>query len=158
MKSKFLSVAVVSLLIAAFPGKSSFAQLIGTDPLPSSNKVQTKPADDLANNASIQWIDSVQTFKKIKEGEKVNISFRFRNTGKVPLTILTVRPGCGCTIAEKPEAPIAPGKEGVIKGSFDSEGKPGHIRKSIYVTANTQNIQSHELVFEGEVTPKAKQQ
>jgi hypothetical protein len=102
---------------------------------------------------SLQWIDSLRDFGKIKEGQKLEVVFAFKNTGDKPLVIANVQPGCGCTVAEKPEAPIAPGEEGKIKAVFDSNGKPGKVRKSMTVTANT-NPSSWVVYFEGEVEPK----
>ena len=57
---------------------------------------------------------------------------------------------CGCTVAEKPEQPIAPGKEGVIRASFDSRGRPGPNHKTLTVYANTSE-QIHTLIFDVDV-------
>ncbi len=91
---------------------------------------------------------------KIDEGQVVDISYRFKNTGTKPLVIKNVTVSCGCTVAEKPEQPIAPGKEGVIKAAFNSSGKPGHNRKTIFVYANTPGSDEHKLEFSVEVAPK----
>jgi hypothetical protein len=40
-----------------------------------------------------------------------------------------------------------PGKEGIIKASFNSEGRVGINHKKIYVIANTQGTQSNEIEF-----------
>lgn len=104
---------------------------------------------------TIQWVDSVKMIGKVSEGEKVEIAYRFINTGSNPLIIENVVPTCGCTVAEKPLEPIAPGKEGVIKASFDSQGRTGVNHKSITVYANTKEM-IHPLVFEVEVIPNNK--
>jgi hypothetical protein len=85
----------------------------------------------------------------------VEVAFRFKNTGDKPLVIERVQPGCGCTVAETPKEPIAPGEEGVIKGAFDSNGRVGMQHKSIYVETNTKEKKNHELVFELEVVKKS---
>src|SRR5215212_7313140 len=61
---------------------------------------------------TIQWLDSVRNFGRITEGQKLAVSFRFKNTGKNPLVIESVHPACGCTVADYPKEPIAPGGEG----------------------------------------------
>lgn len=104
---------------------------------------------------TIQWVDSVKMIGKVSEGEKVEIAYRFINTGNNPLIIENVVPTCGCTVAEKPLEPIAPGKEGLIKASFDSQGRTGVNHKSITVYANTKEM-IHPLVFEVEVIPNNK--
>ena len=108
---------------------------------------------DSSNYTTIQWLDS--TYKdlgKVKEGPTVPISFRFKNTGNHILIISDVTTSCGCTIAEKPEKPIAPGEEDVIKAVFTSQGHPGTNRKDVHVTANTLPEGSMTLTFSVEVT------
>jgi hypothetical protein len=111
-----------------------------------------KVLKDSANYTTIQWLDS--TFSNlggVKEGQSVDVAFRFKNTGDKNLVIADVTAGCGCTIPEKPKEPIAPGQEGVIKAKFNSQGKVGVNTKEIYVTANTKpNAQA--LTFRVEVT------
>jgi hypothetical protein len=121
---------------------------------PSSPQGQKKDAKvDSANLTSIQWLDS--TFKnhgKMKLGDAIDVTFRFKNTGTKNLVFSDVHASCGCTIPEKPEKPYAPGEEGVIKAKFDSKGKSkGEQRKEIYVTANT-NPELTTLVFSVEIT------
>src|SRR3954471_618731 len=112
-------------------------------------------ATDTTQFTTIQWLETTKDFGKINEGQKVEVAFRFKNTGDKPLVIYKVQPGCGCTVAETPEKPIAPGEEGVIKGAFDSKGRSGTQHKSLFVQANTKGTQSHELVFDLEVVKKS---
>jgi hypothetical protein len=99
----------------------------------------------------IEWIDSAKNLGKINEGQKLQISFRFKNAGDKPLVIQSVRPGCGCTVADYPKEPIAPGKEAAITGSFDSQGREGLQHKEIYVSANTEGTTEHKISFDVEV-------
>lgn len=111
--------------------------------------------NDSTNYTSIQWIDSThQQLGKVQEGQIVEISWHFKNTGSKPLIITNTSASCGCTVAEKPEAPIAPGKEGIIKAKFDSQGREGMQRKEVFVTANTTNTTNHQLSFSLEVKKK----
>lgn len=103
---------------------------------------------------TIQWIDSALNKGTINEGEKLEIVYRFKNTGEKPLIIKEVKPSCGCTVAEKPEQPIAPGAEGSIKAAFDSHNKPGPNHKTITVTANTVPGTYH-LTFDVTVNKKS---
>lgn len=114
----------------------------------------TPAGPDSTNFTTIEWMETTKNFGKITEGEKVEVAFRFKNTGDKPLVIQHVQPSCGCTVAETPEKPIAPGEEGVIKGAFDSNGRTGMQHKSLSVQANTKGTQNHELVFEVEVVKK----
>ncbi|MEP7372133.1 MAG: DUF1573 domain-containing protein [Chitinophagaceae bacterium] len=113
-----------------------------------------KAARDSANFTTIEWLDStVKDLGKIKEGQVVEVSYRFKNTGDKPLIIAGVSASCGCTVPEKPEKPIAPGQEDVIKAKFDSKGRPkGEARKEVFVTANTKPQSSMQLSFKVEIT------
>ncbi|MFI5133778.1 MAG: DUF1573 domain-containing protein [Chitinophagales bacterium] len=107
---------------------------------------------DTSNYTTIQWLDSaVSNLGKVKEGDVVNVAFRFKNTGNKNLVITDVSVGCGCTVPEKPKEPFVPGQEGVIKAKFNSEGRPGSNTKEIYVTANT-NPNTQMLTFKVDVT------
>lgn len=119
-----------------------------------SKEAKEKAIKDSANFTSIQWLDS--TYKdlgKIKEGNQVEVAFRFKNTGTKNLIISDVTASCGCTIPEKPEKAFAPGEEGTIKAKFNSSGRPhGEARKEVYVTANTKPEISSVLTFRVEIT------
>jgi hypothetical protein len=96
----------------------------------------------------ITWLDSTERdFGTIREGQKLEVAYRFLNSGNKPLIIARVQPSCGCTVAEQPQEPILPGKEGVIKASFNSEGRVGINHKKLYVIANTRGTQSNEVQF-----------
>jgi hypothetical protein len=120
----------------------------------SAGEVTVKEADNPADFTTMIWTDS--TFRDmgtIKQGETLEIPFHFKNTGSKPLVIEDVHPGCGCTVAEKPTEPIAPGEEGVIKAKFNSTGMSGLQHKTLTVTANTsknndmQQNKTHILTF-----------
>ena len=115
-----------------------------------------KKAGDSANPTSVQIIDSVFDFGKVVEGENVEFSYRFKNTGNQPLVISNATASCGCTVPEKPEAPIKPGETGFIKVKFTSEGRVGVAHKTVNVQSNAVPA-FPELLLKGEVTAKAKQ-
>ena len=78
-------------------------------------------------------------FGNIKEGDVVETSFAFTNTGTSDLIILDARGSCGCTVPEYPKnTPIAPGETKDIKVKFDSANKPGNQTKTVTLTTNTE--------------------
>ena len=61
---------------------------------------------------TITWLDSTnRNFGTIPEGRKLDVAFRFLNSGTKPLIIQRVQPSCGCTVAEQPQEPVLPGKD-----------------------------------------------
>lgn len=98
-----------------------------------------KVVKDSANYTTVQWIDSIVNFGSINKGETISIKFRCKNTGTKPLILASVRPGCGCTVADYTKEPILPGTEGLITASFDSNktGATGEVDKTIIVSSNT---------------------
>lgn len=112
---------------------------------------QLNAANDSTNFTKIEWVDSInQQLGKVKEGSVVEVSWRFKNTGTKPLIVSNVNASCGCTVAEKPEEPIAPGGQGVIKAKFDSKDRMGVQRKDVYVLTNTSQ-EPQQLSFSVEV-------
>jgi len=106
-----------------------------------------------ADAAVITFERDIYDFEKIAQGEKVQHEFKFKNTGKSPLIISNATATCGCTIPETPKEPILPGKEGIIKVVFNSEGKMGMQDKVVTVTSNANpNVSTVHLV--GEVLEK----
>lgn len=120
----------------------------------SENAVLPASAPEAAST-TVQIIDSVYNFGTVAEGAIVEFSFRFKNTGANPLIISNASASCGCTVPEKPDAPIKTGEIGVIKVKFDSNGRPGTAYKTVTVLSNAQPG-FPELALKGEVTPKTK--
>lgn len=107
-------------------------------------------AKDTAHYTTIQWIDLIKDIGNVKFGDMATIQFKFKNTGSLPLFVINVEPGCGCTVADYPKMPVAPGKEGIITAAFDlNKGHEGDFRKNINVTTNTIGSTSHVLFFRG---------
>ena len=103
---------------------------------------------------TVQMLDSVYDFGKIKEGSLVEYSFRFKNTGTNPLVITSAVGSCGCTVAEKPEQPVLPGEIGYLKVKFDSQNRVGEAHKTVTVSANVATG-FPELLIKGEVLAKS---
>jgi len=124
----------------------------------------TKPAADSTVKAAstvvaspdapvLSFENGMYNFGKITQGESVHYDFKFKNTGKTPLIVTNATATCGCTIPEKPQEPIKPGAEGVIKVVFNSAGKMGMQDKIVTVTSNG-NPSTSEVHLIGEVLGK----
>jgi len=124
-------------------------------PAASANTTSVQAGSESAEKLTdISWAETTKTITGIEEGQRVEVVFKFTNTGSNPLVIKNVSASCGCTVPEKPEEPVLPGKDGYIKGIFNSSGFPGTNHKTIYVDANTTGNTRHNLEFTVEVKAK----
>ncbi|MDX2191592.1 MAG: DUF1573 domain-containing protein [Bacteroidota bacterium] len=106
--------------------------------------------------ARILFEQSTYDFGKIKQGEVVKHTFKFKNDGDTALYITNASASCGCTVPQWPKEAVQKGDTGVIQVQFNSTGKSGVQNKTIMITANTlPNIST--IVLKGEVeAPKVE--
>lgn len=137
----------LSVLIAAVTVSCN-----GSSATPKAGDNSESHMSDSANYTTSKWADSVQNFGSVVKGKQVQILFHVTNTGNKPLFLASVRPGCGCTVADFTKSAIAPGASGQVAAKFDSNhGRAGTIHKTIDVTSNTSPVHT-TLVFDGLVT------
>lgn len=91
---------------------------------------------EAAAGATLIFAEKTFEFGEIQQGDKVEHTFSFENTGNQPLIISNVRTTCGCTVPKWPREPIAPGESGEIFVVFNSAGKSGAQSKVITVLSN----------------------
>lgn len=147
MKSRLVSWAFAVICLSACQNSKNN---------PYANDLNIPPAVvaqlDTPNYSTIAWLDTVQDFGTIKEGESVSIKYRFNNSGEKPLFISEVKPSCGCTVTDYPKNIIFPGKGGELTATFNSHDMHGFVQKSIWVVSNTSNGVAHLLKFSGHVS------
>jgi hypothetical protein len=91
---------------------------------------------EVASLPVLTFQDTAHDFGIIKEGEKVQHEFIFKNTGRSPLIIAGAETSCGCTVPTFTHEPVPPGGTGTLKVLFSSEGKQGHVVKAVTVKSN----------------------
>lgn len=87
--------------------------------------------------AAITFNNNTFDFGNAKEGDVLEHTFKFTNTGTEPLYIHDVSVSCGCTIPNWDKAPIPPKGTGELKIIFDTKTKSGQQVKLVKVLANT---------------------
>lgn len=85
---------------------------------------------------SIKFAETVWDFGTIKNDRPAVHEFEFTNNGDGNLVIVDATAECGCTRPEWPEKPIAPGKKGKVKVSYNPIGRPGSFEKTVTVKTN----------------------
>lgn len=102
----------------------------------------------------LTWESTSFDFGDIKQGDRVEHTFKFSNSGNTPLIITNVEVTCGCTTPKGwPRDPIAPGSKGEITIAFNSAGKYGRQNKVVKIISNSVNAQN-QLIFTANVLTK----
>lgn len=74
-------------------------------------------------------------FGNISPGEEAVCLFKFRNTGSVPLFIISTSTGCGCTVADYPLTQVMSGDSASISVRYDAK-TPGIFNRQVSVVSN----------------------
>ena|SRR5260221_11268049 len=107
-----------------------------------------------AASATIAWEKNIHDFGDILQGEKVEHTFKFVNTGTEPLVITNVQVTCGCTTPKGwPRDPINQGEKAEIIVQFNSAGKIGRQNKVVTVVSNAIGGNS-QITFSANVLEK----
>jgi hypothetical protein len=131
------------VLAALFIALQSFAQEAG------ANKV---------DGAVITFEKKTHDFGDIFQGDKVEETFKFTNTGSEPLIITNVQVTCGCTTPKGwPRDPIMPGGKGELTVAFNSAGKSGRQNKVVTIVSNAVNTEGSQISFVTNVLEKKPQ-
>ncbi len=118
---------------------------------PETQPAEEKPTGPLP---AMEFETVDHDFGTIKEGDVVEYTYKFKNTGEAPLIIQGAQGSCGCTVPNWTKEAIPVGASGFVKAKFDSNGKQNTQNKTVTVTANTWPKQT-VLRFKAMVLPKA---
>ena len=127
---------LLSLLLAAACADTQKNSDIDVDLINNPNSAQGY--DQSARVPKITFDSDLHDFGRITAGESISYSFHFRNTGDADLALSGCSATCGCTVADYPRGRIAPGKEGYVTVTFNSQGKTGQQYQEVTVTSNAQ--------------------
>ena len=131
------------LLIGLF-SSAAFAQ-IAPKPTNATPSVPTGPT------TTVKFEHTVYDFGTIRQGEKVQHSYTFTNTGNEPLILSNAKGSCGCTVPSWPKEPVMPGETASITVEFNSQNKKGPRNQKVTITANTRPVAYTFLYLKGEV-------
>ena len=103
---------------------------------------------DPSNGPIVTFTEKLHDFGEINQGDIVEHTFIFENTGNAPLIISSAKGSCGCTVPKYArEVAIAPGEKSEMVVRFNSRGKSGMQSKSVTIYSNAQNNPEKESHF-----------
>ncbi|PCI35432.1 MAG: hypothetical protein COB60_02700 [Flavobacteriaceae bacterium] len=76
-------------------------------------------------------------YGRIHQREDGYREFKFKNIGKAPIIIATIKSSCGCSVAMKPSKPTMPGESGSIRVKYDTN-RLGGFSKTFMIGSNAQ--------------------
>jgi len=125
-----------------------FSATLFAQTTPATATTQKKAAADVAKFES-EAID----LGKIKQDNPATAVFTVTNISKEPLIIEQANPTCGCTISDYTKEPIAPGKTGTIKATYNAKNIGAFDKHLTVKFAGVEEVKS--IGIKGEVqTPE----
>ncbi len=120
-----------------------------------SKKEEAKPPQPELTGpfAEMTFEEETYDFGKVIVGGKLSHTFKFTNTGEVDLLITKAKGNCGCTVADYPKNAIKPGQGGEISVTFDTSGRMGTHKKSVFITANIEK-KTKRIFIKANVRPR----
>ncbi len=107
-----------------------------------------------AKNDAVRFTTTRIDFGNVPAGGGlVKMEYEFTNTGKSPVSVVTVtNGGCHCTKPKFPKEPIAPGRKGIITIQFDPRSYKGEVNRNVKVQFSNSSKRI-KLTFNGVVIP-----
>jgi hypothetical protein len=99
-------------------------------------KYENQIEDGREKHANIQFEEDFVDLGTIKHGEVISYTFKFINSGNIPLIISDVNAGCGCTRTKLSKKLVRPNEPATLVVVFDSKGWFGSQFKSATIVSN----------------------
>lgn len=140
-------IALAGLALIACSGNENNSDnggsiVANTDPVMNSNEFEVVEKKE---TTTIEYVETNHDFGDVTYPSENIYTFKFKNTGNIPLIVESAKASCGCTVPNKPEEPILPGEMGEMDVIFrPKEGQQGSdVTKRVTVTANTEPGQTY---------------
>lgn len=99
----------------------------------------------------LRWTQTTYDFGAFREdGERPEAVFKLINDSNEPVSIISAKATCGCTVPYYDQEPIAPGDTATVTVTYDPEGRPGRFEKQVYVRTSADS-ERQKLTIKGVV-------
>ena len=112
------------------------------------------PGEQSGGVPTIYFPETQHDFGKVNEGDKVNYTFRFSNTGNSSLIIKNIRSSCGCAAALLSKDNLEPGQEGTLQVELDTKNRSGKLSRTITVNSNDPKDPAKVLTIYADIIKK----
>ncbi len=103
--------------------------------------------------SSTEEIKLVQNVGDLLQDQERFFTFTLKNPGQRPLALVGSQADCGCTTADLPTGPIAPGGNAEVKVHFNGRAPVGPLTRSVTVITDGEP-QRFRLTLEGRITDR----
>ncbi len=127
------------------------------DAVDSPSATEEQEVDSLqvaeeTGGGSVEFVETVYDFGKLRWNTDVAHSFKFRNVGDEPLKITRVRSCCPPIVGKATSELIEPGGTGSVEVTFITKGIIGEQHKAVYVHTSDPENEVVMLEIIGELT------
>jgi|CZKP01.1.fsa_nt_gi hypothetical protein len=84
----------------------------------------------------LYFSETLHDFGTVKEGQVVEYTFKFKNSGQGVLEVKNVSTSCGCTVASISSKTLKPGEEGTLRVELDTKDREGKMNRNITIQSN----------------------
>lgn len=93
-------------------------------------------------------------FGNVTAGSNVSYTFKFKNTGKTPITIYSAKGSCGCTQVVADTKPIKPNETSLVTVTYHASSTgEGKFAKLVTLLSNA-DVKIKKLSLHGNIVPK----
>lgn len=109
---------------------------------------QSGNKEELFDRPILQLGTTQHNFGKVKQGEILEFSLPFQNSGKKELEIKDIQESCSCTATELSNKKLKPGEAGSIKIKLDTKDREGKLSRTVtFVTNDPMNPKQTITLF-----------
>lgn len=118
----------------------------------ASQKAAAPAKAEKPGTPTLTIVEPLKDFGTVPRGQKLDADFIIKNTGTADLMLISVQPGCGCTVADYDKV-IKPGMSGKVRAHVDTTAFTGPISKPVTIQTNDPNTPTSQLTIHAVVKP-----